>query len=175
MVGSREIAEPLEAAVEFTAWREIMDPAFWTPILAAIVCGGMIGLERQFRGKPIGIRTSILICLGTQVFVRLGSSFTSPIADPTRVLGQVVTGVGFLGAGVIMARGQVLTGVTSAAVVWVLAAIGSAIGVNRPAEALALSVITVSILIGVRMLEAAFKQLRAGSYESDEESDDEVA
>jgi putative Mg2+ transporter-C (MgtC) family protein len=175
MVGSRKIAEPLEAAVELTAWREVMNPDFWTPVLVAIVCGGMIGLERQFRGKPIGIRTSILICLGTQVFVRLGASLTSPVADPARVLGQVVTGVGFLGAGVIMARGQVLTGVTSAAVVWVLAAIGSAIGVNRPAEALALSVVTVSILIGVRMLEAAFKQLRGSAYESDEEGDDEAA
>ena len=160
--------------MEFTAWREIISPAFWTPVLVAIACGGMIGVERQFRGKPIGIRTSILICLGTQIFVRLGSSFAPPIADPTRVLGQVVTGVGFLGAGVILARGQVLTGVTSASVVWVLAAIGSVIGVDRLAEAVALAVITVGILIGVRMLEAAFKQLRGGSEDADPEKGDET-
>jgi putative Mg2+ transporter-C (MgtC) family protein len=159
--------------VELAAWREILGPVFWKPVLAAVICGGMIGSERQFRGKPIGIRTSILICLGTQIFVRLGTSFSHPIADPSRVLGQVVTGVGFLGAGVILARGQVLTGVTSAAVVWVLAAIGSAIGVDRLAEAIALATFTVIILIGVRVLEAAFKRLHGGSDERDAE--DEVA
>lgn len=161
--------------MEFGEWSEILSPAFWKPVLAAVLCGGMIGIERQFRGKPIGIRTSILICLGTQIFVRLGTGFSHPIADPTRALGQVVTGVGFLGAGVILARGQVLTGVTSAAVVWVLAAIGSAIGVDRLAEAIALAVLTVSILIGVRVLEAAFKRLRGGSDEPDAEEEDEVA
>ena len=70
----------------------------------------------------------MLICLSTQVFVSLGGAGT----DPSRVLGQVVTGVGFLGAGVILARGGAITGVTSAAVVWVLAAIGSTVGLGRP-------------------------------------------
>ena len=156
--------------MEFAEWSEVFSPVFWKPVLAAVLCGGMIGIERQFRGKPIGIRTSILICLGTQIFVRLGTSFSHPIADPTRVLGQVVTGVGFLGAGVILARGHILTGVTSAAVVWVLAAIGSAIGVDRLAEAIALAILSVCILIGVRMLEKAFKQLRGGSDEHEDEA-----
>jgi putative Mg2+ transporter-C (MgtC) family protein len=135
---------------------------------ASIICGGIVGLERQLRGKAIGIRTGILICLATQIFVRLSVTLDSSGADPTRVIGQVVTGVGFLGAGVILARGGSVTGVTSAAVVWMLAAIGSTIGVGRPAEGVVLSVLVVAILIGVRLLESGFKRLRGGSDEPDE-------
>jgi putative Mg2+ transporter-C (MgtC) family protein len=144
-----------------------MTSTFLMPLATAVFCGGLIGIERQIRGKPIGIRTSILICLGTEVFIRLGATFTEPPADPTRVLGQVVTGVGFLGAGVILARGESITGVTSASVVWVLAAIGCAIGLDYLAEAVALAGFTVCILIGVRLLEMGFKRLRGGSDEPD--------
>lgn len=136
-------------------------------LATAVFCGGVIGIERQLRGKAIGIRTSILICLATEEFVRLSVILGGPDTDPTRVLGQVVTGVGFLGAGVILARGGAVTGVTSAAVVWMLAAIGSTIGAGRPADALVLSLLTVAILIGIRRLEKAFKRLRGGSDEPD--------
>ena len=133
----------------------------------SVLCGAIVGVERQLRGKAIGIRTSIMICLATQVFIRLstGLAETGAAVDPTRVLGQVVTGVGFLGAGVILAKGGAITGVTSAAVVWMLAAIGSTIGAGRPLEALALSCLVVVILIGVRRLERAFKRLGGGSDE----------
>lgn len=147
-----------------------LDLSFAVPVAVATLCGGIVGLERQLRGKAIGIRTSILICLGTQVFVRLGMGLAGDGADPSRVLGQVVTGIGFLGAGVILARGGTVTGVTSAAVVWVLAAIGSSIGVGRLSEALALAVLTVVILTGVRYLESAFKRLGGGSDEPDDEN-----
>jgi putative Mg2+ transporter-C (MgtC) family protein len=153
--------------VELATWTGIASWEFLMPLATAVVCGGMIGIERQIRGKPIGIRTSILICLGTEIFIRLGASFAGPSTDPTRVLGQVVTGVGFLGAGVILARGESITGVTSAAVVWILAAIGSAIGLNHLAEAVALAAFTVCILLGVRLLEIGFKRLRGGSDEPD--------
>ncbi len=101
-----------------------IDPTFALEIIIVVACGGVVGFERQVRGKPIGIRTSILICLSTYIFVRLGGTLYGTGVDPTRVLGQVVTGVGFLGAGVILAKGGSITGVTSAAVVWMLAAIG---------------------------------------------------
>jgi putative Mg2+ transporter-C (MgtC) family protein len=153
--------------VELATWTRIFSWEFLMPLAAAVVCGGMIGIERQIRGKPIGIRTSILICLGTEIFIRLGATFAGPSTDPTRVLGQVVTGVGFLGAGVILARGESITGVTSAAVVWILAAIGSAIGLNYLVEAMALAAFTVCILLGVRLLEMGFKRLRGGSDEPD--------
>jgi len=142
--------------------------AFVWAAAIAVLCGGIVGLERQIRHKAIGIRTSMLICLGTQVFVRLGVDLGGAMTDPSRVLGQVVTGVGFLGAGVIMARGGTITGVTSAAVVWVLAAIGSTIGVGRATEAFALSLFAVAILTTVRVLESTFNRLRRGSDEPDE-------
>ncbi|MCA9503909.1 MAG: MgtC/SapB family protein [Spirochaetaceae bacterium] len=133
----------------------------------AVLCGGIVGIERQARRKAIGIRTAILICLATQVFIHLSRVLVEPgsAADATRVLGQVVTGVGFLGAGVILSKGGAVHGVTSAAVVWMLAAIGSSIGVGRGFEALLLSLLVVFILIGVRRLEQVFKRLGEDSDE----------
>ena len=144
-----------------------LSDSFWLQVCTAVLCGAIVGIERQIKGKPAGIRTSILICLGTQVFVYLGAGLVSPSTDPSRVLGQVVTGVGFLGAGVILARGELVTGVTSAAVIWVLAAIGAAIGLGQPAAAIGLSIIAVAVLTGVRQLERIFTQLRRGSDEPD--------
>jgi putative Mg2+ transporter-C (MgtC) family protein len=140
-------------------------PAFWLRLGTAIVCGGIIGLERQLRGKAAGIRTSILICLGTELFVGLGASFSGDRVDPTRVLGQVVTGIGFLGGGVILAREGAVIGVTSAAVIWVLAALGSLIGLGHLLAALVLTLVTVALLTGVELLESVFRRLREGATE----------
>lgn len=140
-------------------------PIFWQRIIVALICGGIIGLERQLRGKPAGIRTSILICLGTEVFVSLGALFAAGSgADPTRVVGQVVTGIGFLGAGVIMAKEGLLQGVTSAAVIWMLAAIGSVIGLGYGHAGVVLAVLTVGVLTGVELLETSFIMLREGIH-----------
>ncbi len=146
---------------------EPLGGVFGFQLAMSVVCGAIVGIERQLRGKAIGIRTSIMICMATQVFIRLSTELSASggVIDPTRVLGQVVTGVGFLGAGVILSRGGAVTGVTSAAVVWMLAAIGSTIGAGRPFEALALSILVVAVLIVVRSLEKAFKRLRGGSDE----------
>jgi uncharacterized membrane protein YhiD involved in acid resistance len=97
---------------------------FWIRVGAAVLCGGVIGIERQSRGKVAGVRTSILITLGTTMFVTLAASLQTEGSDPTRVLGQVVTGIGFLGAGVILAREGRILGVTTASVIWVLAGLG---------------------------------------------------
>jgi putative Mg2+ transporter-C (MgtC) family protein len=138
---------------------------FWFRLGTAILCGGIIGLERQLRGKAAGIRTSILICLGTQLFVGLGSSFGGERVDPTRVLGQVVTGIGFLGGGVILAREGAVIGVTSAAVIWVLASLGSLIGLGHLPAAIVLTLVTVGLLTGVELLEKVFRRLREGATE----------
>jgi len=130
-----------------------IETEFWLKLAAATLCGAIIGSERQLRGKPAGLRTSILICIGTELFIDLGAGLNGPGADPTRVLGQVVTGVGFLGAGVIVARGEIITGVTTAATIWVLAAVGASIGVGRLAEGIAVSIATVLILTVLRVLE----------------------
>ena len=138
---------------------------FWLRLGTAILCGGIIGLERQLRGKAAGIRTSILICLGTQLFVALGASFTGNRVDPTRVVGQVVSGIGFVGGGVILARDGAVIGVTSAAVIWMLAALGSMIGLGHLIASIVLTLVTVGLLIGVELLESIFKRLRAGATE----------
>jgi putative Mg2+ transporter-C (MgtC) family protein len=144
---------------------ELFDVALWSRVGMALLCGGVIGLERQLRGRPAGVRTSSLICLGTAMFVYLGLGLRSDSGgDATRVLGQVVTGVGFLGGGVIMTRDGLVTGVTSAAVVWVLAAVGAAVGAGRFEAAFAISVVTVSVLVGVEKLEHAFSALRRGVH-----------
>ena len=132
---------------EILQWIESMRGVFGFQLATSVACGAIVGIERQLRGKAIGIRTAILICLATQVFIRLSTtvSIEGAIVDPTRVMGQVVTGVGFLGAGVILAKGGAITGVTSAAVVWMLAAIGSTIGMGRPVEALQLALLVPSL------------------------------
>ena len=102
---------------------DINNADFWIKIIVSLLCGGIIGFERQLRGKPAGIRTSILICLGTQVFVSHGTALAQ--GDQYRVLAQVVTGVGFLGAGAILHReGGIVAGLTTAASIWAVAAIG---------------------------------------------------
>ncbi|MCA9395562.1 MAG: MgtC/SapB family protein [Candidatus Omnitrophica bacterium] len=140
-----------------------MDPDFWIKLLVAAVCGSIIGFERQLSGKPVGIRTSILVCLATMTFIDLSQSLDQETGT-ARVLGQIVTGVGFLGAGVIMAKEGLIIGVTSASVVWILAAVGSSIGLERYGTALATSVATVLVLTGVQRLEDTVSVFRKGVH-----------
>jgi len=93
----------------------------------ATLFGGAIGLERELGGKPAGLRTNILICIGSVLYTKLSFTMAAGNADPTRIAAQIVTGVGFIGAGTILhARGAVV-GLTSAATIWVVAAIGVAL------------------------------------------------
>jgi len=94
----------------------------------ATVFGGAIGLERELGGKPAGLRTNILICLGSVIYTKLSVAMATGTADPTRIAAQIVTGVGFIGAGTILhARGAVV-GLISAATICVVAAIRVALG-----------------------------------------------
>lgn len=136
----------------------------WTKIGAAICCGFIIGLERQLRGKPVGIRTSALIVLGTYMFIAASNSLNNDVTDTSRIIGQVVTGVGFLGAGVMLAKDGIVVGVTSAATIWVLAAIGVAIDISGELGAIKLSILVVVILYGVDVLEDYFTSLTRGVH-----------
>jgi putative Mg2+ transporter-C (MgtC) family protein len=98
------------------------------------------------------------------MFVRLGVELGGPQTDPTRVLGQVVTGIGFLGAGVILTRDGAIRGMTSASVIWLLAAVGAAVGLDRPAAAIAMSLGALGVLVGVSVLERVFVALRSGVH-----------
>lgn len=135
-------------------WDRLFDAVLWTKIGWASSCGLLVGMERQLHKKPLDIRMSVLICLGTMTFVHLGVLvYTQTGGDATRVLGQVVTGIGFLGAGAIITRQGFVSGLTSAAVVWVLAAVGAAIGFGWYEEGIAISVATLALLMILQALE----------------------
>ncbi|MDQ6982449.1 MAG: MgtC/SapB family protein [Mariprofundus sp.] len=144
--------------------KEILNPELWTAVGVAMSCGTLIGFERQFRGKAAGVRTGVLISLGTMLFVYMGSHIDAATVDASRVLGQVVTGIGFLGAGVMFNRDGVVNGVTTASVIWVLAAIGSMAGLGYTYTPLLLSLLTVLILGACSSLEKNFAWLRRGAY-----------
>jgi putative Mg2+ transporter-C (MgtC) family protein len=130
--------------------RPILLP-FLIRVGAAAVCGAVIGLERELKGKPAGFRTNILICLGSAIYMTVGLLLvrTTGSVDPTRIAAQVVTGIGFLGAGCIIQAGRRVTGLTSAATIWVVASIGLVAGAGFPLLAFIASwmvVITLGVL-----------------------------
>ena len=108
-------------------------------VVFSILAGIFIGDERQKREKPAGLRTLVLVCLGSTIFTMTGLAFTSSTGDSGRVAAQIVTGIGFLGAGVILHGRRLVSGVTTAAVIWIAAAIGMTIGAGYPIAGLALS------------------------------------
>jgi putative Mg2+ transporter-C (MgtC) family protein len=101
-------------------------------LITATLCGFIIGYGREKRNRPAGIRTNILIALGCTLYTALTFKLTEqfPQIDPTRVIGQIAVGVGFLGAGTIQKSEQKITGITTAAFIWVISAIGVMIGYN---------------------------------------------
>ena len=132
--------------------------------LIALACAFVIGFERQWSGKPAGIRTSILICLSAFTFVSIGQ-FLQPEAGSVRIVGQIVTGVGFLGGGVILSKEGLVKGVTSAAVIWVLAATGSLIGLGYFSAAIWLTFLTLFTLVGITFLDKLLIKLKIGVHE----------
>ncbi len=115
-------------------------------LVLAVVMGGAIGLERELRGKAAGLRTNILICVGAALFTRLSISVAGGLGDPGRIAAQIVTGVGFIGAGTILhSRGHV-SGLTSAATIWLVAAIGVAVGSGAVIEATGATLLVVVVL-----------------------------
>lgn len=128
-------------------------------IALAALLGGVVGAEREWSGKWAGLRTHMLIAVGAALFthlsVHLGGLYADDLArwDPGRIAAQIVTGVGFLGAGtIIQARGGV-RGLTTAAGIWVAAAVGMAVGGTFYAEAVVTALILLLILAAVRPLE----------------------
>ena len=132
---------------------------------AAALCGAMIGLERELRRKPAGFRTNILICVGSAMYMTIGLLIfedDTRMGDPTRIAAQVVTGIGFLGAGtIIQSKGRV-TGLTSAATIWVVAAIGIIAGAGYPLLAFVATCMVVLTLVVLLKVENRFLDPLAG-------------
>ncbi len=116
-------------------------------VLVAMLCGGLIGLERARDQKPAGVRTLMLVAMGSALFMVVSLSLgDDPRVDPTRIAAQVVTGIGFLGAGaIIRERGSVI-GMTTAASIWVTAAIGLTVGAGFFVEGIFITIMTYLVL-----------------------------
>jgi len=122
-------------------------------VVLSVLCGGAVGLEREVRGKAAGLRTNILICVGATLFTQLSIEIPSGGGDPGRIAAQIVTGVGFIGAGTILhSRGSV-TGLTSAATIWVVAAIGVALGSGAVLEGVGVTLLLLFVLRGLGWAE----------------------
>lgn len=136
-------------------------------ILAAVVFGFLLGLERELTNKYAGLRTHILVCLGACVFTILSiygfptfadgdnviTSQATGIRDTGRVAAQIVTGIGFIGAGTVLRNGPIIIGLTTAATLWISAAIGMACGVGSYDIAFIATIISVAVLTIIRIFE----------------------
>ena len=113
-------------------------------VVCAFVIGAVIGMEREFRSKPAGFRTMILICVGSCLYTIISKEAGSDSTD--RIASNIVTGIGFIGAGVIFKEGITVNGLTTAALIWTTAALGMAIGYNNYPLAIVVSSMVVIIL-----------------------------
>ncbi len=118
-------------------------------IMLAALLGGMVGLEREWSGRAAGLRTNMLICIGSCLFTILsiyGFQSDAGIVDPSRIAAQIVTGVGFLCAGALIHRGGHVSGLTTAADIWVVSGIGMAVAVNLSYVAIFVTLLCVTTL-----------------------------
>jgi putative Mg2+ transporter-C (MgtC) family protein len=122
-------------------------------VLCSVVCGVLIGAERQVKQKAAGARTLALICVGSTLFTIASILIAGDVADRTRITAQVVTGVGFLGAGAIIRHRGAIVGLTTGATIWTASAIGVLVGGGYAAAGLVLTLLVVAVLIVVQWLE----------------------
>ena len=130
-------------------------------LLLATALGAALGMERELRRKPAGLRTNILIALGSAIFTIVSIEFGRDGGTPDRIASQIVTGVGFLGGGAILRRGVNVRGMTTAVTVWVNAAIGMAAGGGYLALATIGTILTLFVLAVLPAIESGFER-RAG-------------
>jgi putative Mg2+ transporter-C (MgtC) family protein len=141
-------------------------------LLTAALLGALIGFERELAGKDPSLRTFSLICLGSCMFSII-SAHTSQginVADPTRIAAQVVSGIGFLGAGAIFRSHNGVTGLTTAALMWVTAAIGMCVGFGRQDVAITGTFIALGIIMFFRFIHIILKKLRIENVKNKNEN-----
>lgn len=124
-------------------------------LLAALVLGSIIGLERERQERAAGLRTVTMVSLGSCLFTIVGAYGFSQ-TDPSRVAAQIVTGIGFLGAGTIFLRKDLVRGLTTAATIWATAAIGMAAGTARYFEAVFTTLLILAVLMVLKPVERRF-------------------
>jgi putative Mg2+ transporter-C (MgtC) family protein len=151
-------------------WLHFRDtaPDAGVKLLLAVFLAGAVGFEREFRGRPAGLRTHILVCLGATLMMIVSDLIAKSHMntgqdvwlDSGRIAAGIITGVGFLGAGTIMNRGGAPHGLTTAAMIWFVAAIGVAIGANFHAVAIVATAFALATVVGLRHLERRMNQRR---------------
>src|ERR1700746_2259431 len=124
-------------------------------LLLAALLGGLIGLEREARHRPAGLRTNLFICLGAAMFTLLSDQLAGQHGgDHTRIAAQIISGIGFIGAGSILhARGDLVTGITTAATIFVVASIGMAVGGGEYITAVFATALVLGVLLLLGVLE----------------------
>lgn len=122
-------------------------------VLCSVACGLLIGAERETKQKPAGLRTITLICVGSTLFTFASILIAGEWADRTRIAAQVVTGVGFLGAGAILQHRGTIIGLTTGATIWTAAAIGMLVGGGYGAAGLVLTFVVVGLLVVEQRIE----------------------
>jgi putative Mg2+ transporter-C (MgtC) family protein len=126
-------------------------------LLLAVLLGGVIGLERQLKRRPAGLRTNIFICFGAAMFTLLSEQLAGEvISERTRIAAQIITGIGFIGAGSILREKAGVTGLTTAATIFVVAAVGMACGAGFYVEAIFAATAILLILLVLGWLETWF-------------------
>ena len=132
-------------------------------LLISFIIGTAIGLEREYHSKAAGLRTMIMICLGSTVFTELSISMGGD--TPDRIASTIVTGVGFLGAGVIFKDGMTISGITTATTIWIAAAIGMAVGAGEYFIAIVSSMVVLIVLSGMEKVQRLIERWhQARSY-----------
>ena len=128
-------------------------------VLTATVCGLIIGIEREYKNKPAGVRTMVLICSGCALLTAVSFKI-SPNSDPSRIIAQIITGIGFLGGGVIMKNDDKIMGVTTAAFIWVISALGIMIGIGETYVPIILTIGLVSLSLFLNSVEQTTRSVR---------------
>lgn len=132
-------------------------------MLLSFLIGTALGLEREFRSKAAGLRTMIMICLGSTIFTEISLAIGG--ASPDRIASTVITGIGFLGAGVIFKDGLTISGITTATTIWISAALGMAVGAGEYFMALTGSGVTLIVLTAFEKIKLSIsRRHQARSY-----------
>lgn len=155
-------------------WNEFFAPhnvELFQQLLLAVALGGVIGIEREIAHKSAGLRTHAVVALGSALFTIVSQSLSGPYIDPTRIAAQIVTGIGFLGAGLIVFDKSKVKGLTTAAGVWTASAIGMAVGFRLYAVAIFAAVLTVLVFVILWPVENRF--VKKFAVHDDEESNGE--
>src|SRR5262245_21569100 len=142
-----------------------MDLSVALKLVLAAVLGGLIGIERELRDKPAGLRTNILICVGSTLFMSISTTVARVLGgDPTRIAAQIISGIGFLGAGAVLQSHGFVLGLTTAATIWVVAGIGMALGSGMYSLAIFVTGMSMFTLYFLSLVEDRIQGRRSYSY-----------